>query len=116
MDPNWDPEPRIFKTPFLLGAGSFLLVVISLYLLGSANESSRFAGLSLIWIAGVLAWLGERSRYRQERSRPTNESRSYYIAIAFAITGLLAYFIAPEDRTRILRHVLVFVGRALARV
>jgi hypothetical protein len=108
-------EPRKSALLWFYGAACFVFTIASLLLLGSASQSGRYVGLILVLAAGMMAWLGERARYRSLYPQSSRESRAHYIFFAFAVAGALAFLMPPEDRVRVVRYVLLLLARALAR-
>ena len=98
-----------------LGLGSLALVLIALYCFGSGESWSRLIGLSLMLGAGLVAWLGERARWRTMQ-RPMGTSRAHYLLIALVLVGLVAFFMPPQHRIRIVRFIFVFLAKILARI
>jgi hypothetical protein len=115
MDPMRKASSSTNRSPSLLyGTGCFVITVVGLFLLGSESQSTRFAGLILISSSGVMAWLGERARYRSVNPQGSTKNRGYYLVIAFSLVGLLVFLISPYYSVAAVRSILVLLGRALA--
>jgi hypothetical protein len=97
------------------GVASFILAVGGLYFLGSASQTGRFAGLTLLCASGAAAWLGKRIQYHSLNPKPSGKGGGRYILIAFALAGLLGFLIPPEDRVAFFRYVFLALSRALTQ-
>ncbi len=85
----------------MLGVASLLLAIGGLYLLGSAGQTSRFAGLIQMLASGGAAWWGKRIRYRTVDPKLSTSREGQYILIVFALAGILG-FLVPLRQGRLL--------------
>jgi hypothetical protein len=76
----------------------------------SVEPYSRIAGLAFMVTAGLAA---SQVEHAQERSlhRPSAPQRAAFLLAAFTALGLIAFFMPPEDRARIVRHIVIFFAR-----
>jgi hypothetical protein len=105
------------RIPITVVCGVLVLAfaLAALYSFGSAESWGPILGLGLMFVAGSVAWLGERARWRTMK-RPMGTSRAHYLLIALVLVGLVAFFMPPQHRIRIVRFIFVFLAKILARI
>jgi len=96
------------------GVVCLILVFLSLYLLGSKSQTSRLAGLASMFAAAMVAWFGERVRYRSLYPNTPTENRGHYVVIALALAGVLGFLIPPDNVFGVFRYLFVLLARILA--